>query len=427
MAVTDARGMKHMDRKRKFDYQWVIVAVSFLMVMTTLGFCSSPKSLFIAPVTQALGITRSAFSLSDSARYIAVAVVNVFFGALIGRFGAKKLIFAGFACLISSQIIYSFATGALAFCIGGTLLGIGLSWTTTTMVGTIVNKWCKENKGTIMGAVLAANGLGGALAIQVVTPVIEADVFGYRNAYRMVAIILAVVCALVMIFFRNSPKHDVSGYEHRGKKSRAREWNGIAYGDAVRMPYFYCTLICIFLTGLIMQSVSGVSAAHMKDCGLSPTYVATVLSLHSIALAGFKFLTGVIYDRFGIRTTVNLCASTAVVVIVLLSLVTNSLLGRVFAIIYGLFSSLALPLETIMLPIYAGEFFGQKSYDKVLGIFVSVNSAGYALGATVINLMYDRFGSYNPGFVICALGMVGVLVTMQFVIKRARKYQSQER
>ena len=32
--------------RRKFDYKWVIMAVSFLMVFTGLGFCSGTKSLF---------------------------------------------------------------------------------------------------------------------------------------------------------------------------------------------------------------------------------------------------------------------------------------------------------------------------------------------------------------------------------------------
>lgn len=411
-------------KKKRIDYKWIIVALSFLMVMICLGFCSSPKSLFISPVTKALGIDRGLFSINDSMRFISTAVINIFFGTLINRFGAKKLICAGFICLISSQLIYSFATNVFVFYIGGILLGLGLSWTTTTMVGSIVNKWCSESKGTIMGAVLAANGVGGAIAIQIITPIIESGDFGYRAAYRCVAVILAVVCTVIMIFFKNSPKNSADEKtDVPKKKSRGRDWIGIAYSDAVKMPYFYLTLVCIFLTGLTLQSVTGVSAAHMKDTGLDPAYVGTVLSIHSLVLAGFKFLTGFMYDKFGLRTTVNVCSITAVIVMVLLSMLTNSLIGKIFAMIYGIFSSLALPLETIMLPIYAGDLFGQKSFNKVLGIFVSVNTAGYAVGAPMINLIFDKFGTYNPGFILCAVLMVGIIIAMQFIISRAHFYQ----
>lgn len=410
--------------KRKLDYKWVIVALSFLMVMVCLGFCSSPKSLFIAPVTTALGIDRGLFSVNDSMRFISTAVINIFFGTLMNRFGAKKLIGAGFFCLIASQLIYSFATNVFVFYIGGILLGLGLSWTTTTMVGAVVNRWCREQKGTIMGAVLAANGIGGAIAIQVITPIIESGAFGYRNAYRLSALILFVVCAILMIFFKNSPSNgDKGSVEVPKKKSRGREWVGIAYSDAVRMPYFYCALACIFLTGLVLQSVTGVAAAHMKDAGLDPSFVGTVLSIHSLVLAGFKFLTGFIYDRFGLRTTINICSVTAVIVMILLALITDSFVGKIFALIYGIFSSLALPLETIVLPIYAGDLFGQKSFNKILGLFVSVNTAGYAVGAPMINFIFDKFGSYNPGFILCAFVMVGIIIVMQFVISTAHKHQ----
>jgi MFS family permease len=192
------------------------------------------------------------------------------------------------------------------------------------------------------------------------------------------------------------------------------------------MPYFYCALICIFLTGLALQSVSGVAAAHMRDCGLDPTYVGLVLSVYSLAITGFKFFLGVSYDKFGLRTTVNMCTIAALVVMICLTLITDSFMGKVFAMIYGVFAALALPLETIMLPIYAGDFLGQKSYNKILGIFVSVNTAGYAVGSPLINLIFDKFDSYNPGFIFCALLMVFVIVAMQFLISTAQRYHRED-
>ncbi len=412
------------NEKKKFDYKWVIVVLSFLMVMICLGFCSSPKSLFIAPVTQALGIDRGLFSINDSLRFISTAIVNIFFGALMSRFGEKKLICAGFVSLISSQLIYSFASNVFVFYIGGILLGVGLAWTTTTMVGAVINKWCKENKGTIMGAVLAANGIGGAAAIQVITPIIEKSVFGYRNAYRFVSLVLLIVCVLIMLFFKNSPsKEEKKETDTPKNKSRSRDWPGIEYKKAIKMPYFYFALACIFLTGFVLQGVNGVAAAHMRDTGLDPAYIATVLSVHSLVLAGFKFLVGFMYDKFGLRTTVNICSFTAVIVMILLSLITNSFMGKIFAMIYAILSSLALPLETIMLPIYAGDLFGQKEFNKFLGLFVSVNTAGYAVGAPMINFIFDKFKSYTPGFILCAIIMLITIVVLQFIISTAHRYQ----
>lgn len=407
----------------KFDYKWVIIGLSFLMVMISLGFCSSTKSLYIAPVTSALGIRRGAFSLNDSFRFVTTAIVNIFFGFLVSRYGMKKLIMAGFASLIASQLVYSAATNVFVFYIGGILLGLGFALTGTTMVGCIVNRWCRESKGKIMGAVLAANGIGGAIAIQTITPIIESGVFGYRLAYRLSAVILLAVCILMLLFFREKNANAGEGTEAPKRKLRGHDWVGIEYSEAIKIPYFYGAIICIFLTGFVLQGVNGVAAAHMKDVGIDPTYVGTVLSIHSLILALAKFATGYIYDKFGLRIAMNFCSVTAIVVMILLAVLTNSQMGRIFAMLYGLLSSFALPLETIMLPICAGDLFGQKSFDKMLGIFVSANVMGYALGAPAINAVYDIFGSYRIGFIACAVIMLATIITMQFVIKAGHRQQ----
>jgi len=409
-------------KKRQFDYKWVIIALSFLMVFITLGFCSSNKSLYITAITDALHIKRSAFSINDTFRYVATATMNIFFGSLVMRFGTKKLICFGFCSMILACLVNSFASNIFGFYLGGALLGIGFSLTGTTMVGCVVNKWSRENKGTIMGFILAANGLGGALAAQIVTPIIydETNAFGYRNAYRLVSVILLATVILIAVFFRENPKnYDNSLPVVSKKKGRGQSWVGMDIKEAKKKPYFYIAGICILLTGFVLNGITGVFAAHLKDVGLDTSFIAIVLSAHSIALTVFKFGTGISYDRFGLRFTMNVCSITAVIVTLLLAFVTNSTTGMVLALIYGIFSSLALPLEAIMVPIYASDLFGQKSFDQIMGLFVSFNVAGFAIGSPAANLCYDIFGTYNPILYIGAAVMLVITVCMQFVLNAA--------
>lgn len=149
---------------RKLDYKWVVVGVCFLTIMITLGFCSSPGSLYLDVVPEVIGVSRTAFSLMNTFRFVANAIVNLFFGFLVHKFGTKKLMCAGILCLTGAMALSATATNIYMFYLAGVLLGIGFSWTGTTMMGCVINKWCKENRGTIMGAVLAANGIGGAIA-----------------------------------------------------------------------------------------------------------------------------------------------------------------------------------------------------------------------------------------------------------------------
>lgn len=392
------------------------------MVFICLGFCSSNKSLYLSAITEALDLKRSLFSINDSCRFLTSAFIAAFFGPLVARFGIKKLIALGFCSLIASMLIYAHATSIYVFYVGGCLLGLGLAFTTTTMVGSVVRRHFKENSGKIMGAALAANGLGGALAAQIVTPIIfeEGNAFGYRNAYTLVAIILAVTAVIVLTLVHDN-KDGGPVETKKAKKTRGQGWTGIDFATARKKPYFYFSIFAIFMTGLVLQGVNGISGAHMKDVGLDSGYVATVLSVHSLALTGFKFLTGYMYDKFGMRKTALVCDITAIIVTLALGFLTNSSLGVFMAMFYGFFSSLALPLETVMLPLFAIDLFGNKSYDRMMGLFVAFNTAGYACGSPLVNWCYDIYGSYKPMLIVYAGVMLLITIGFQFILNAAKK------
>ena len=408
-------------KKTKIEYKWVIAGMCFLMVFTVLGFCSSSKTIYLAPITEALKIDRSAFSLADSCCYIAIAVVNAFFGSLVARCGAKKLIGAGFLALIVYAVCYARAGSVWMFCLGGIFHGIGRSWTTTSMVGYLTGKWFREEKGTVMGAILASNGLGAALAVQIVSPIIneEGNPFGYRNAFYLVAAILAAACVLVLLLYRDPPAEQAKLPPAAAKKKRGHSWIGMEFSQARRRLWFWLTLLCVLCNGLVLQGVYGVAAAHMRDVGLDAGFIAAVLSILSLILAGSKFLTGLIYDRTSLRFTASLCNVAALATLYFLSSINATGNGRFYAYAYAVAVCFALPLETIMLPILAGDLFGEKDSARFLGFLVSANTAGYALGGPLMNLCYDRFGTYRPMFTVCAVIMAATLALMQIIINIA--------
>ena len=391
------------------------------MVFVTLGFCSSTKSLYLAAVSEATGIPRSIYALSDSCRFITSAVINLFFGSLILRFGAKRLIAAGFACLILFALISSRASAAAGFCLGGCFLGLGLSWTTTAMVGHVVNLWCPESRGTVMGFILAANGIGGALAVQIVSPIInrEGDPFSYRGAYRLTAVILAVCGALILGFFRERPEAAPAASDR--KKISGKMWAGIDLNTALHERWFYAAAAAVFLTGLILQSVNGVSAAHMKDVGLSPELIAGIFSFYSLALAGCKVFCGILYDRLGLRRVLLICESAAIAAIGLLVMAAPTNAGKAAAGAYGLLCAMGMPLETIMLPLITADLFGECAYEKLLGIIISVNTAGYIFSTPLTNLCFDLLGTYVPALIVLAILMAVVAGLFLFVLRAAEK------
>ena len=412
-------------KKIKFDYSWVILGICFLVVGVSLGFCSSGRTMYLNAITEALGFGRGAFSLNDTFRFVSTTIINIFFGTLVNKFGIKKLVCAGFMCLIAFALINSYADQLWQFYIGGILLGVGLAWTSTTMVGAVINIWCKEeNRGKFTGLILSANGLFGAIAVQIISPIIyqEGNAFGYRNSYRLVSIILAVVLALVVIFLKDRPKGaEKTVIKKKVKKARGRGWVGMEYKSIVKKPYFYLACVCIALTGMTLQGLGGIATPHLYDVGLAKPLVANIASISSLVMMFTKIFIGFMYDKKGIRITMNLCFICSFISQISLVSITNTPLG--IGLAYGrvIFAAIALPLETVMLPLYASELFGNKSYMSVLGVFTAVNYAGYALGAPFGNLIFDLTGSYNIAFIIFGALMLFITVSMQFVVKASRK------
>lgn len=418
--------MNTLRQTKRFHYAWVIFGVCFLSVFSALGFNSSPKGYYLSAITDDLGIPRSLFSLGNSFRFVTTSILNLFFGKLVMKWGPRKLMTCGFIFLALYNFVSAATSSLWVFYLGNVFLGMGLACTTTTMVGVVVERWFTSSKGTIMGFILAANGLAGILSNQIFPRIIYASEDGWRTSYVVAGCIIVAVGIVIFLFMRNTPADAnttalTSTKPEAQKKNRGRDWYGIEVSEAFHRPYFYFCAACVFLTGMILQGATGVTSAHMRDQGLSADLIANVSSIGSIFLLVAKMSTGACFDRFGLRFTMFLCSVSAVVSITMLALLTNSNGTMVYLILYKLLVGIALPLETVMLPLIAKECFGQRSYDFLMGLIVSFNTLGYSIGSPLMNLIFDKTGTYKSGMLAMAGLMALVAITMQLVITAAHK------
>ena len=413
--------MKREDRR--LDYNIVLIALCFLMTLLGLGLWG-PKGLFTKPVSEALGIERSLYSLADTVRYAATAVVSVFFERLLRRFGLKRIACTGFALMAAAALFYALAEGLLLLYLGGFLTGVGLCFTGMSVISHVINKTCRRNRGTVMGLVLAANGIGSAAASPIVSHLINAggDPFGYRRAFLLMAAVFAVMSLVMLLLFRDP--HGREGEEavpSSPRRSRGAAWVGIEYARAVRRPYFYGAAAAILFSGLVLQGVSSIAPPYLSDMGLAAELVALITGMTSLLLAVFKIGGGILYDRAGFRVTITAACVSSILAMVALLGVTASTGGMLLAALYAVLQSAALPMETVFVPIAVNEFFGERDHTKILGIFVSVNQLGLAVGPLAMNLVFDLLGSYRPALLAALPVMVAVTLLYGVIVGAARR------
>ena len=418
-----------LDKPKKFklEYKWVIFGLCFLMVFICLGFCSSTKSLYLDVITKAMNIPRTKFAFNDSARFISSALVNLFFGTLIYKYGVKKLTAFGFIMLVASMLTYAFAPNVIVFCLGGALLGIGLTFTTTTMASSVIRRWFHKDIGRYTGIVLAANGVGGAVATQILSPLIDSETPimgrpGYQISYLLVATILLTLGIIVVIFLRERPKDAKIEVAPAGKKKpRGSSWVGIDFKTAKTKPYFYMVVFIVFITGFSVQGISGIYKAHMRDVGLDSALVANIITVFSLVFTTAKILVGVIYDKFNLRRVLLICEGAAILSFVVLAFITPTVTGKVLGFVYAVAFAFAMPLETLVIPLVTNDIFGNADYDKILGYLIAANYTGYAVGAPIVNLTFDKLGTYKPMLLVLAAVMLCSMIVFQFIITASNK------
>lgn len=413
-------------KKFQPDYKWVILIVCFLMEFLCLGFCSSNAGLYTVPITDALHIDRLAYSYWSSIRYIVQVFVALFFGTLVNRFGIKKMVFVGLCALIGAITLRAAATNVLHFYIAGALHGVGIVFVGNTMAGSIVRRWFKQDIGKYTGIVMSANGIGGAIAAQIVSPIINnGETFGYRKAYLLSAVVALAISAVILVFLRDNPDDGpvIPGKQKKVPK-KGTLWVGIAYETVKRKSYFYISAALVFLTGISLQSIGSITIVYMTDLGISTAFIATLSTIGSLSLTCSKLLVGTAYDKWGLRAAMLMCQIAALVTFVLKGSLTNSTIGLVFAATATILSNVALPLETVMIPLMTNDLFGSASYSKVLGIFMAMNSLGLCLGSPMGELLRRITGDYRICFWLFSILLVVVIISFQFVLNAANKQKT---
>ena len=136
-------------------------------------------------------------------------------------------------------------------------------------------------------------------------------------------------------------------------------------------------------------------------------------------MAGFS------YDKLGLRRTLIFCELCGCISFLCLALCNGNGSGRIFAMSYAVFSPLALPLETVIVPLIAADLFGEMAFSKLMGIFVACNYAGYAVGGFVCNLIFDFTKSYVPALIAMGVLMLGIAIAFQFILTAADKVRKQ--
>ena len=408
-----------------FYYGWVIVIVIGLG-----GFTQSAESypilgVFMKPITEEFGWSRTIFSGSTLIGTLIGGVVAMLVGPMIDRLGARWTLTATFAVLGSTLILMAFINTLWQFYllqITGRALTMGIL---ALALGIVVPKWFVAKR----GRAVALGGLGQRIG-NAVTPLYVQFLVSHgswRLATAVAGLLMWTVSMIpVAIFLRRRPEDmgllpdGVDPEEAMRTEGDTKSYPALQHQQeismtarqALRHPSFYLLMAAFSLVFLAAPALNLHMIPYMTDKGISDGYAVTATALLSICAGAGSVIAGFLAERITARRTL-------VGILVLMSLGHLGLLGVQVAwqgIVWAVYYGLSFGGMFILQQVIFADFYGRDNLGAIRGIVWPVQMVFNATGPFIASIAYDAFGNYTLVFLVFAI-LVMVAGVLMFLAK----------
>ncbi len=365
--------------------------------------------VFIKPIAAELLWKRSTVMIALTVYTVTIASSGIFIGMLLDRYGPRLLLafgglFLGLGFYFSSMV-ESLVPFVLSF---GFLRGLGFSCLFIPITVTITRSF-DENRGLVLGIILAGAGIGGLLLTPLINYWIEAST--WREAASLTGLLMFAVILPAAFFIRPHPSDascDQSPSQETPSPSLMPDEDSTpdhTLRQALSSRYFWTYSLaanCIWI-GILMVQMNLVPYA--TDSGISPATAALALGVSAAVNALARLAMGFLSDRIGTKNSIAISLVVGSASLFWLITVHSNWMLFVFAVFFGFAYGGFLPQH----PRIIVELFGKKAMGSVMGVNNLCNALGPALGPFLGAALYDSRGSYTLAFIIGGTGILAGL------------------
>ncbi len=413
--------------KPKIYYGWVVA--TSLMVTGIMGIAMGVLNLglFINPMGADLGISKATFGWAQTARLVTGAATSPIIGRILDRFGPRVLLsiaglIAGVIFVLMGSVSSSWQFIALFAAVG--LLG---GFNSTGMYASVtLAKWFVRLRGRAMALTSLGDPIGGAAFVTLTQLFI--DLYGWRDAWRILGILgAAVVVPVALSFLRRQPEDmglapdgdDQSAKavvqpptKTLGLKRRQREAEASWSYDEARRSMSFWRLVLVFSIGTLgMSTIALYRIPAFVEKGFDPTTAALSLSAAAAMSGVGSFSMGFLVEVFEARF-IGAFSFVLLAVASLLFVIANSVpLMFLSMMLWGFGIGGTQLLQNFMW----ADYFGRKNLGAIRGIVMPATMLASGIGAPAAGYARDFSGSYNPawmtGTVLMGLGAIAIAAT----------------
>lgn len=418
----DTRGSS--PARPRWHYAWVVALVTFVTLLVTAGVRATP-GLFMVPLETEFGWSRAAISGAVAINIALFGMIGPFAASAMNRWGIRRLVVAALGLLaVSVGLTTRMHSQWQMTLLWGVCVGTGTGVTSMVLAAVVATRWFDARRGTVLGALSAANATGQLIFLPFLAGVVERH--GWRAAAYMVSGAALVVFAVVLIFMRDRPE-DV-GLRPYGQQADADTRLApaalapfAALRLAIRSRAFWILAGTFFVCGASTNGLIGthlIAACH--DYGIPQMRSAQLLALMGFFDILGTTASGWLTDRYSSRHLLfGYYTLRGVSLLFLPFTLANGAGGLgLFAVFYGLDWIATVP-PTVRL---TGEAFGRENTGVVYGWIGASHQLGASLAAFGAGAIRTVAGDYRIAFWIA--GTLCVLAGTSFLTIGRRTFVS---
>lgn len=405
---------------------WLIVG-GFIAMFVSVGTQNYVVGVFFKPMTEALGWSRTEFTLSRTVGQFVVAIAGFYIGTIVDRHGGRRLMLVGATILLGSILAISRVTQLWQWILlNGIVLTTGAVMAGNLVVNVTLSKWFVERRGRVIALAAMGVSFAGVAIPPAATAALEA--WGWRGAWVAVAIGAAVLLYPVALIMRRAPE-DHGLYPDGKTREQLAAGGGAAAerdfatsmtrGQALRTPTFYLIVIAFGFGGLSISVMLLQTIPFMTDAGYSAGVASLMIVLTSTPSALSKPVWGYLLDRASPRAMAAfgfILNAIALVLIVVTVRVHADLAVYASFVLLGFGWGGFIPLQEVIWATY----FGRRYLGAVRSAGMPAALILQAGGPLAASYYFDHVGNYNGAFLAVAfLSMVAVLL-VQFLKRPTR-------
>jgi MFS transporter, OFA family, oxalate/formate antiporter len=385
---------------------WAIIWASFFTTAFASGASQYGFGMFVEPLEQEFGWTRTQINLSLSIGLIS-GLLSPLVGWGVDKYGSRSIMTVSLLIVAASFLMRAGMTELWHWYALSALLAIGFPGTFLP-VGKLVGTWFPATRGRMMGTAITGNNVFGLIGVPLMSLVIQTE--GWRLAYAIIGGGVLIVAVAVWFIVRSVPISDeAASGESGGAKAQAFTSSDYSLREALNSWKFWLLLAGVTCAGFSYPSFMTQLIPHMQSVGWGSSKATLVLTVLAGTALASKVSWGLLSERLTARLSFVIAISIMSSGVVFVTLAGSSIFVWPAIVFFGAGFGGIGPLMSLVVM----ETFGLRNFGSIQGVVAMVlATVPVLIGPILAGSLFDLTGSYETSFWIVSgiFAAGGVLV-----------------